>query len=135
MERQLTEIQSAINSILSVKSLIRKKKKKQADKKKELFTAIINSIDQIIIRQNLMYAELQLDFTNYDEAFLDTIDALIILHFGKEGAEVISWFLWERVNPDGSHNYLMDDAGNEVHINTVQDLWELLLRLNPKYNE
>lgn len=135
MERQLTEIQSAINSILSVKSLIRKKKKKQADKKKELFTAIINSIDQIILRQNLMYAELQLDFTNYDEAFLDTIDALIILHFGKEGAEVISWFLWERVNPDGTHNYLMDEAGNEVHIDTVQDLWELLLRLNPKYNE
>jgi len=135
MERQLTEIQSAINSILSVKSLIRKKKKKQADKKKELFTAIINSIDQIILRQNLMYAELQLDFTNYDEAFLDTIDALIILHFGKEGAEVISWFLWERANPDGTHNYLMDEAGNEVHIDTVQDLWELLLRLNPKYNE
>lgn len=135
MERQLTEIQSAINNILSVKSLIRKKKKKQADKKKELFTAIINSIDQIIIRQNLMYAELQLDFTNYDEAFLDTIDALIILHFGKEGAEVISWFLWERINPDGTHNYLMDEAGNEVHIDTVQDLWELLLRLNPKYNE
>ena len=100
MERQLTEIQSAINSILSVKSLIRKKKKKQADKKKELFTAIINSI-----------------------------------HFGKEGAEVISWFLWERANPDGTHNYLMDEAGNEVHIDTVQDLWELLLRLNPKYNE
>jgi hypothetical protein len=82
-----------------------------------------------------MYAELQLDFTNYDEAFLDTIDALIILHFGKEGAEVISWFLWERANPDGTHNYLMDEAGNEVHIDTVQDLWELLLRLNPKYNE
>lgn len=135
MERQLTEIQSAINSILSVKSLIRKKKKKQADKKKELFTAIINSIEQIILRQNLMYMDLQLDFTNYDEAFLDTIDALIILHFGKEGAEVISWFLWERVNPDGTHNYLMDEAGNEVHIDTVQDLWELLLRLNPKYNE
>ena len=135
MERQLSEIQAAINSILSVKSLVRKKKKKQADKKKELFTAVINSIDQLINRQNLMYVDLQLDFAKYDEAFLDVIDALIILHFGKEGAEVISWFLWERVNPDGSFNYLMDELENEVHINTVQDLWELLLRLNPKYNE
>lgn len=135
MDNGLSQIQSAINSILSIKSLVRKKKKKQADKKKELFTAIINSIEQIVLRQNLMYAELQLDFTNYDEAFLDTIDALIILHFGKEGAEVISWFLWERANPDGTYNYLMDEAGNEVHIDTVQDLWELLLRLNPKYNE
>jgi hypothetical protein len=135
VEKQLTEIQSAINSILSVKSLVRKKKKKQADKKKELFVAIINSIEQIITRQNLMYTDLQLDFTSYDESFLDTIDALIILHFGKEGAEVISWYLWERLNPDGSTNYLMDEVSNEIHINTVQDLWELLLRLNPKYDE
>lgn len=135
MEKQLTEIQSAINSILSVKSLIRKKKKKQADKKKELFVAIINSIEQIILRQNLMYTDLQLDFTSYDESFLDTIDALIILHFGKEGAEVISWYLWERLNPDGTANYLMDEVNNEIHVNTVQELWELLLRLNPKYDE
>jgi len=135
MEKQLTEIQSAINSILNVKSLIRKKKKKQADKKKELFVAIINSIEQIILRQNLMYTDLQLDFAKYDESFLDTIDALIVLHFGKEGAELISWFLWERVNSDGSNNYLMDELNNEVHVNTVQDLWELLIRLNPKYNE
>lgn len=135
MEKQLNEIQSAINSILNVKSLIRKKKKKQSDKKKELFTAIINSIEQIVLRQNLMYTELQLDFAKYDESFLDTIDALIILHFGKEGAEVISWYLWERLNPDGSLNYLMDEAGNEIHIKTVHDLWELLLRINPKYNE
>lgn len=135
MEKQLNEIQSAINSILSVKSLIRKKKKKQVDKKKELFIAIINSIEQIIIRQNLLYTDIQLDFAKYDEAFLDTIDALIILHFGKEGGEVIGWYLWERINPDGSFNYLMDEEGNELHINTVQELWDLLLRINPKYNE
>jgi hypothetical protein len=135
MERQLTEIQTAINSILSVKSLIRKKKKKQADKKKELFTAIINSIDQIIIRQNLMYIDLQLDFNKYDEAFLDTIDALIILHFGKEGAELISWYLWERSNPDGTNNFLMDEFGNEVHVSSPHELWELLLKINPKYDE
>jgi len=135
MEKQLNEIQSAINTILNVKSLVRKKKKKQADKKKELFTAIINSIEQIIIRQNLLYTDIQLDFAKYDEAFLDTIDALIVLHFGKDGAEIIGWYLWERVNPDGSFNYLMDESGTELHVNTVQELWDLLLKINPKYNE
>jgi len=134
-EKPLTEIQSAINSILNVKSLIRKKKKKQADKKKELFVAIINSIEQIIIRQTLMYADLQLDFANYDESFLDTIDALIVLHFGKEGAEVISWYLWERQNPDGTLNFLLDEFDNEIHINSAQELWELLTQINPSTNE
>lgn len=134
-EKPLTEIQSAINSILNVKSLIRKKKKKQADKKKELFVAIINSIEQIILRQTLMYADLQLDFANYDESFLDTIDALIVLHFGKEGAEVISWYLWERQNPDGTLNFLLDESNNEIHINNAQELWELLTQINPTTNE
>ena len=94
MEKELTEIQQAINNILNVKSYIRRKKKSQSDKRKELFISIINSIEQIVTRQNVMYMDLQLDFAKYDEPFLDTIDALIILYFGKEGAELISWYLW-----------------------------------------
>jgi hypothetical protein len=133
MEQGLTEIQTAINEILNVKSLIRRKKKTQLDKKRELFISIINSIEQITNRQNLMYADLQLDFTNYDESFLETIDALIVLHFGKEGAEVISYFLWERVNPDGSINPLQDAEGTLIILQTASELWDLLLQMNPNY--
>jgi hypothetical protein len=135
MEQGLTEIQSAINNILNVKSLIRRKKKNQSDKRKELFISIINSIEQIINRQSLMYAELQLDFTTYDDVFLDTIDALIILHFGKEGAEVVGYYLWERLNPDGSINPLLDEEDNVILLESANDLWNLLLKLNPKHNE
>ena len=133
MEQGLTEIQTAINEILNVKSLIRRKKKTQLDKKRELFISIINSIEQITNRQNLMYADLQLDFANYDESFLETIDALIVLHFGKEGAEVISYYLWERQNPDGSINPLQDAEGTLIVLQTVSELWDLLLQMNPNY--
>lgn len=133
MEKGLTEIQAAINSILGVKSLIRRKKKSRLDKKKELFTTIINSIEQIINRQDLMYAELNLDLTNYDESFLDVIDALIFLHFGKEGAELISYYLWDRVDPDGSVNALTDENGEEIVLENAQDLWNLLVKSNPAY--
>ena len=135
MEQGLTEIQLAINNILNVKSLIRRKKKTQSDKRKELFISIINSIEQIINRQTLMYAELQLDFASYDEAFLDTIDALIILHFGKEGEEVVGYYLWERINADGSINPLLDENDNVILLETATDLWNLLLKLNPKHDE
>jgi hypothetical protein len=133
MEQGLTEIQTAINEILNVKSLIRRKKKTQLDKKRELFISIINSIEQITNRQNLMYADLQLDFANYDESFLETIDALIVLHFGKEGAEVISYYLWERRNPDGSINPLQDAEGTLIVLQTASELWDLLLQMNPNY--
>jgi hypothetical protein len=82
-----------------------------------------------------MYAELNLDLAQYDEAFLDTIDALIILNFGKEGAELIAYYLWDRVAPDGSIVSLMDEEGKEVILETAQDLWNLLILTNPKYGE
>lgn len=135
MENELTEIQHAINNILNVKSLIRRKKKTQSEKRRELFITIINSIEQIITRQNMMYMDLQLDFAKYDEPFLDTIDALIVLHFGKEGADLIGWYLWERMNPDGSINPVLDEDNNELNINTPAELWTVLVSTNPKYDE
>jgi hypothetical protein len=135
MEQSLNEIQTVINQLLNVKSLIRRKKKTQEVKKRELFISIINSIESIINRQNLMYADLSLDFASYDEAFLDTIDALIILHFGKEGAEVIGFYLWDRLSPDGKIEPLLDDEDRPIYLETAHDLWNLLLRINPAYGD
>jgi len=135
MERELTEIQYAINNILNVKSLVRRKKKSQSEKRRELFISIINSIEQIVTRQNVMYLDLQLDFTKYDEPFLDTIDALIIFYFGKEGAELISWYLWERLNQDGTINAIEDETGTEIPVNSPADLWSVLVSTNPKYDQ
>jgi hypothetical protein len=135
MEQPLNEIQAAINQILNVKSMIRRKRKTQEEKKKELFISIINSIEQIINRQNLMYSELDLDLTKYDDSFLDTIDALIILHFGKEGAEIISYYLWDRVSPDGSITPLLDAEDKEIYLESAHDLWNLLLAINSSYGD
>ncbi len=135
MEPDFSEIQIAVNQILNIKSLIRKKKKTQVEKKKELFIMIINSIEQIINRQNLMYAELNLDLTKYDEAFLDVIDALILMHFSKEGAELINYFLWERIAPDGSINPILDSDNNEIILEVAEDLWNLLTLVDTNVKE
>lgn len=126
MENSLSEIQAAVNQILNVKSLIRRKKKTQVEKKKELFITIINSIEQIINRQNLMYVDLNLDLTKYDEAFLDIIDALLLLHFNKDGADLISYYLWDRLAPDGEINPLVDLQGKEIYLQNAEELWNLL---------
>jgi hypothetical protein len=135
MEIDFSEIQVAINQILNIKSLVRKKKKTQVEKKKELFVMIINSIEQVINRQNLLYAEINLDLTKYDEAFLDIIDALVMLHFNKEGAELISYYLYERLTPDGDINPLVDPDNNEVYLETAEDLWNLLTLIDTNVKE
>jgi len=135
MEKDFSEIQIAVNQLLNIKSLVRKKKKTQVEKKKELFIMIINSIEQIINRQNLMYAEFNLDLTKYDEAFLDVIEALLMLHFSKEGAELISYYLWERIDPDGNINPLIDSDNNEIILEVAEDLWNLLTLIDSNVKE
>lgn len=135
MEPDFGEIQTAVNEILNIKSLIRKKKKTQTEKKKELFVMIINSIEQIINRQNLMYADFNLDLSKYDEGFFDIIDALLVLHFSKDGVELVEYYLWERLTPDGDINPLIDSDGNEVFLETAEDLWNLLILVDPNVKE
>jgi hypothetical protein len=135
MEIDFSEIQIAVNQILNIKSLVRRKKKTQVEKKKELFIMVVNSVEQIINRQNLMYAELNLDLTKYDEAFLDVIDALFVLHFNKDGAELIGYYLYDRLTPDGDINPLIDSEGNEVYLETADDLWNLLMLVSPDVKE
>ena len=67
MEKDFKQIQVGVDYILNTKTIVRRKKKTTSEKKKELFYSLINSLEEIMIRQNIMYADLSLDFSSYDE--------------------------------------------------------------------
>jgi hypothetical protein len=48
------------------------------------------------------------------------------MQFGKEAAELIFFYLYERENPDGTVNDLIDDEGTIVPLNSPNDLWQLV---------
>lgn len=135
VEEPLDEIKSAVDHILNVNSIIRKKKEQKITKKRDLFVSIITSIERLINRQDLLYAEFNSDLSTYDDPFFSTIDSLIILHFGKEGAELIAFYLWDRVAPDGSINSIVAADGTEVVLKNAKDLWNLLVATNPNYEQ
>ena len=135
MEKDFKQIQLGVDSILGTKTLIRRKKKSNSDKKREMFYNLMNSIEELNVRQNLMYADLNLDFSNYDEKFFTVIDALLFMHFGKDCMEVISFYLYERVNADGTLNAILDEEDQEIILNNPYELWNLLCQLNTKLDE
>ena len=61
--------------------------------------------------------------------FLQIIDSLLLLHFGKEGYEVISFYLYEKFNPDGTVNELFDEEEKIVPSTTPGDIWNILMKL------
>ena len=135
MAEDFKEIQTAVDGILNVKSYVRRKKRTELDKKKEMFVQMINSMEEITIRQALMYADMDVDMFKYDEKFLSIIDLMYYLHFGESCSEIIAFYLYDRKNPDGTLNALVDQSGQEIILETAYDLWSLITSINPKIQE
>jgi len=123
------DIKKAVDQLLKVNSTVKRKKKAYLDKQKDLFTSIIMALQATQVRTSLVNSELKVDFSTYDEMYLQIIDSLILLHFGKEGFEVINFYLYDKFNPDGSLNELYDDEENIVPSTTPEDIWNILIKL------
>ena len=132
---EFRNIQNAVDKILNVKTVTKRKKKNESEKKRELFFQIIQSIDELHIRQNLLYADIRVDFSSYDEQFFNIIDQLLDISFGTKGAHLIGFYLYDRINPDGSINPILTEDGREILLQDPYQLWELLKALNPKLAE
>jgi hypothetical protein len=135
MEESFDNIRQAIDQLLNTKSAIKRKKQTKQIHNRELFISIINSIQMIGTRANLAFSDLKLDFSTYDEPFLEIIDALLLLKYGKEACELISFYLWERENPDGSINDIYDEDNNRIPLETPIDLWNIILKVNPNLDK
>ena len=131
---QYKELKIAIDSILNTSSIIRRRKRSESDKKMELFKQVINGLEEIQARAYIASYELNIDMNNYDEKFLEIIDALIYMNYGKDCYELVSFYLFERINPeDGTINpVLIEETGEEVFLENPYDLYNLMRRVNPK---
>lgn len=127
---EFKNIQEAIDQLLKVKSNIKRKNKAKQDQARELFVSVINSLQMLSVRANILYTDLKIDYSSYDESFLEIIDALLMMKFGRDACEVISFYLWERVNPDGSINPIFDENDNEVPLENAIDLWNVVQKLS-----
>lgn len=127
---EFREIQTAVDGILNVNSVAKRKKKNESEKKRELFFQIIHSMEEMNVRQNILFADLSLDFSSYDEMFFKVIDQLLLLHFGKKAANLIDFYLYQRINPDGTINPVYSENGDELFINDAYQLWDLIQAVN-----
>ena len=132
MSNDYKNVESAVDSLLNLKSFVRRKKRNEQDKRREIFVQIINGIEEVIIRSNIAMVDYGIDYSKYDDSFLMVIDALIYMNFGKEAAELISFYMWDRVNSDGSINPVLDEEDNEIILKDANQLWDLILKINPK---
>jgi hypothetical protein len=86
----------------------------------QVFTHILDKIRDKSKRIDELY-ELGIDLINFSDDSNEVINILLEVYYGKEGADWISWYLWER-DPNGA----LDQATN--HGNPIcyddRSLWE-----------
>ena len=122
-------VKKSIEDIIGSGTFLKPKRKSENDIQKEKFISVIQSLEELEVRGMILGNDLQLDFSTYDEKFYRIIDNLIHIHFGKEASEVIFFYLYERINPDGSINKLVDANDEHVELTSPDDLWEVVKQI------
>jgi len=125
------ELKRAFDALLNTSTSLKRKKKNTADRKREMFLQIVTLCEAVITREVLLAVDFKLQLDNYNEDFYQIIDSLLLLYLGKNGFELVSFYLYDRINPDGTINYLLDENQNEVKLETAEDLFNLLCKINP----
>jgi hypothetical protein len=125
-------IKKSVEDIIGSGTVLKRKKKTEDDLNRESFEKIILLMEEIQTRGVLLQADLGLDYSNYDEKFYEIIDRLFQMHFGREAAEVVFFYAYERINPDGSINELIDENDQIVVLNSPTDLWYLVNHIKNK---
>ena len=89
--------------------------------KLEVFAEILNKIKKQSDKQDALY-DLDVDLINYSDDHNSVIDILLEVYYGKEGADWISWYLWER-DPLGTIDQATTSDGKPICYD-IKSLWE-----------
>jgi hypothetical protein len=130
-------LQEAFEQLLNSPVLIKKQRRNKAFKKKILFISLIEQYEKALNKSNRLQSEFGLDLFEYEEPFYGVIDKLMLLTWGTNVYELVTFYLYERANLDGTINYLIEtkEDGTEIEIflKTPEDLYNYLSQVMPDF--
>lgn len=130
-------LQEAFEQLLNSPVLIKKQRRNKAFKKKILFISLIEQYENALNKSARLQSEFGLDLFEYEEPFYGVIDKLMLLTWGMNVYELVTFYLYERLNLDGTINYLVetkeDGSEVEVFLKTPEDLYNYLSQIIPDF--
>jgi len=89
--------------------------------KLEVFTEILNKLRKQSDKEHALYV-LDIDTINFSDNYTSVINILLEVYYGKDGADWISWYLYER-DPVGTIDQATTNDGKPICYD-VKSLWE-----------
>jgi hypothetical protein len=131
MKEPLNLLKQSLDQLLQADTSIKRKNKTTFFKKKDLFINIVNHYEAAITKSYLLEKDFKIDTSKYEENFHQVIDSFILLSFGKEVYQLLSFYFYKRINPDGSVNKLVLPNEEELDISNAEELWSLIVKIKP----
>ena len=125
------QLKKDLKEILKIKGKITKERPVKGLVKKEAFIRFIENYKFSNDRTLMLKMEQAVDFVNYEEPFVQAIEALLELHFNKNQVQIIHWWLYEKWNT-GDESVLQlnnTETGEELPSDTPEELWNLIQSL------
>ena len=98
--------------------------------KKEAFCRFIENYKFANDRTLLLKTDFAVDFVNFEEAFVQSIEALLEASFNKSQVQIIHWWLYDKWNAGDEVLQLNNvETGDEIPSDTPEELWDLVQSL------
>ena len=125
------QLKKDLKNILKIKGTITKQRPVKSLIKKEAFIKFIENYKYANDRTLMLKIEQAVDFVSYEEPFVQSIEALLELHFNKNQIQIIHWWLYEKWNT-GDETVLQlnnTETGEDLPSDTPEELWDLIQSL------
>jgi hypothetical protein len=130
-------LEAGFNKLFNSPIIIRKKKRDQALKKKALFISLVTQYEISLNKSVKLQTEFAIDLFDYEGSYYEVIDKLMLLMWGGDIYEIVTYYLYERLNLDGSLNSIIETneegVETEVYLKTAEELYNYLLKINPDF--
>jgi len=125
------QLKKDLKDILKIKGKVTKERPVKGLIKKEAFIRFIENYKYANDRALMLKPEHAIDFVNFEEPFVQAIEALVELHFNKHQVQIIEWWLYEKWNITGDEILQLEnqETGESIPTDTAEDLWDLLQSL------
>jgi len=124
------QLKKDLKNILKIKGAVTKQRPVKGLIKKEAFCRFIENYKFANDRTLLLKTDFAVDFVNFEEAFVQSIEALLEASFNKSQVQIIQWWLYDKWNAGDEVLQLNNvESGDEIPSDTPEELWDLVQSL------
>jgi len=138
MDNELkNNLEEGFEKLFNSPVIIKKQRRNKALKQKSLFTSLINQYENSLLKSSKLQEDFAIDLFEYEEPFYSIMDKLMLLMWGGNVYELITFYLYERSNLDGTPNHLIETnpegEETEIYLNTSEELYQYLVQMDPNF--